>query len=1781
MKTDTLRALAAFIPFVAFIAFNVPAARAQEGYLAPPSPAGLLLWDRPDPGHFFETEISTAQGSLDEALDKAPIFQYSQERWNRARRAVETGTLPRGGPGELPPLEAIKVSTEAPSLPPPEVELPEYGTKLSVTGRKIIGFNFSSKRYLKEQETTSRPRSVNLFDINQQLQIRMQGKIGPKISVNVDYDDTKPDKQDISVIYQGDPQEMVQMAAFGDINLSLPSTEFVSYNKQLFGIRIDMKYKGAKFTFVGSRTKGKTKVKQFVGNTRFQGRDILDTQYMRRKYYDLTFGNIDRLPIKQGTEKVYLDNQRWGTVDNINIFDFTVDDLGIKTSSYTGRFKLLAPGVDYTVDYVRGILTFRNSLNQQDVVAVDFQNKVDTWLSQNPSSSVLVGGGTGNFKLIKTENDIYISSTSEFSELGWRREIKTYYSIGQTQIIRDDGRGNFTLKVQDLNRNDVGNSLNPVQAYPDTIEVDFEQGIFWLKKPFAAEDDSSIPDTQVYAPTPRSKRIIRVEYHYRFKTFMLEFNIVVHSETILIDGVKMTRNLDYFIDYDSGFITFYYEDRIRADSVIDITYDVSPFGGLGTSSLIGGRLSYDFGSHVSIGSTLLYETAAKTPTVPNITDLAKSLLVYEGDIQFKNIKLLPGLNSNWSAEVAQSKNNPNLNGFALIENMEGVKEQDSTSLDHNYWYIASNPGGVSAVPSAISWVSQDEKVLDINPNAQADASDEQQVLNVTYDFSVSPEVSIVYPFSDSGLDFSKKTVLELVIKGDGSNTMFNIHLGQINEDADGDGGHTCPNGRTVPETEDINCDGQLQGSEDIGWEYSVGETERYEAGNGRTDTEDLNHNGRLDSQGWEGGSFGYVPVTKFTDNDDSGAKKNTIDFTGWHTLQIPLNIASTETYKWAAIRQARISFKIGASTTGVIQIARIGIIGNTWDVKSGSGTISVVGVNNADNPGYTPIFSAGGEATQVFEDLYGSMSEQKERLNAQNLTEQSLAIEYDNITSNSTVYAYRSFPRAIDISQHKQFRFLLNNRTIDPGAEFFLRVGNENDYHEISIPLDASNAPGWKLYTIEQADLTGNEIPDVWLNASNYTVTISSKGKPNLQQVGMIIAGVRSTDAGPHSGTVWLNEIYVAKPRVLVGNARKIQGDFDIAGWARFGGKYRYVDRNFQTPVTVVSNQDNEQNSGYLDFSRIKFFPMSFNISRQITTTPNTRFTGENNLVDLLQQGKVTRYSGSAKGNFTMGALPRLGMGYSRDYTKYHLLTRHDDKNSYNGTLNYNIPLRVFFMPKTAAFDYSLSRIEVSFKSLDVLRTTGYYNSEGVTENYGVKLSFIPWKNSTFNPNYSLSEVRETKIDFSGYYQGLATAPSILKYQKSMNQTVGFNSNFRLLSWLNPGVNYTATIIENNNLNVTTVTVGNVSKYYDVGDIKTIFRNASGGVNLSLNVNQLLPKSRLWRSMTLSAAYQIQDGDSWENVENSFKSKTELWVRTPLKPGNDLSQRKNLTLRDTFNSTQRWKPLEAYGLGGRLNPLRSLSLTNNYNESIQRSETTGTKSRTESKSLPDLLVSMRQIETLLFVERWMSGTNTDFKYSRRTNKTVNVSLNTDTAFGSDLRFLFLKFLDTAFSYNAKTSQKKDLRLNEVTETAFHKDATIQGTFDMRKVRLTPKVDYSLDRTVLGTGITSRHVTVITPSLLIRADLELPRGIKLPLMKRPILLTNRIIWTTNATFAIKRSSTTIADNTNLLAVSTSVDYEIAKNLRITLNAALGRLWHKFLKQEDYISYQVGSTLTFQF
>ncbi|MEK9145837.1 MAG: hypothetical protein AAB339_09530, partial [Elusimicrobiota bacterium] len=338
--------------------------------------------------------------------------------------------------------------------------------------------------------------------------------------------------------------------------------------------------------------------------------------------------------------------------------------------------------------------------------------------------------------------------------------------------------------------------------------------------------------------------------------------------------------------------------------------------------------------------------------------------------------------------------------------------------------------------------------------------------DLAYDFTLAQttETSIVYSFSPTGIDLSQKNLLEVTLyQSEASNNEINFHLGGVNEDADGDG---------VLDTEDENKDNLLQPAEDIGFLYNppTPNSRRYGGGNGRIDSEDLNQNGKLDSADFTGGDFGYLNSASpnLYDVTDQ-TNKTTLNFSGWHTFQIPLNITQAEAPRWLAIKQLRLSVRrtAGGNSAGTIQFARVAVVGNSWlrgEAKDpatgavGGGSITIRAVNNVDNPEYTPIFRAGGDAQTVFNDLYGTTEELQRQSNSSNLSEQALEIRFGSLSAGTTVHTRRNFIRALDISQHRKFVFLLNGNT-DPlnsaqgDKVFFLRAGSEKDFFEIQVPI--------------------------------------------------------------------------------------------------------------------------------------------------------------------------------------------------------------------------------------------------------------------------------------------------------------------------------------------------------------------------------------------------------------------------------------------------------------------------------------------------------------------------------------------------------------------------------------------------------------------------------------------------------------------------------------------------------------------------------------------------------
>ncbi|MEK6544564.1 MAG: hypothetical protein AABZ44_09045, partial [Elusimicrobiota bacterium] len=1246
------------------------------------------------------------------------------------------------------PPDAAGLDLLTPKPKEPELEIPEWQGKVNIAGRKLIGLSVLSKKFINPAHPL-RPRSTpkNTFELKQELQLRVQGNVSDRVVVNVDYDDTKENKRDISIVYRGAPGEAVKEISFGDITLNLPQTQFTSYSKQLFGIKAEFDFKRARLMAVGSQSKGTFAIRKFSGQYQFESKDILDTAYIRRTYYNAAL-EASHLPLQSGSVIVYRDDRI--ATNDANAQQQNVGDYAVISSSTSGKFDILVAGIDYIVDYQRGIIRFTSEQALNSVIAIDYTSSAGTRLSSL---------GNGLPKIIKTDGDGALGGgdCASSGQTGCAREMKTFYSINRNKIARDDGTGNFLLKVLEKgSRKDATDTLNV--RYPNQIFVNFEAGTFELT--------TALPDPEIYQNAPISKYIFFAEYKFVLKTYMLQPNIVLQSEKVYQNGRLLQRDLDYYIDYDSGFISFTRPDTITPATEIEVTFEVAPFGNRLTETLIGARgeadLIKDFDflgvkfSKLSFGSSVLLQQAAKPASIPDARSLPSSYSIIELDAHLLDLKI-PGpipLTSNLHAEIARSVRNPNTFKKALIESMEGIKIEDAAALSSSLWLRGANPDGERSFYNAITLRDESFKIKDINPNFTE--NDSQQVLAIDYDLTASSQASIVYVFSQIGLDFSNKESLLVSLVGDTTTQAPDIsfQLGRVNEDSDSDG---------ALDSEDINSDGGLNFGEDIGWSYNDPNAAVNAIGpaNGRLDSEDLDRNGRLDTDDpFIGGKFGLLP----------GSSATAAAFTSWYTTSVPLGITPTNQTKWSGIKEIRITLTRRPETklTGTIRIARLSVTGSRWEraiitPASSSDTFRVTPINNVDDPQYTPLFIAGGEAQAIYDDLYTGSDQSNIAKVTQSRREQALRLSMINFESPAGQTAQGStrlaMNRTLDMQTHKVLAFFAHGPVapLPAGATFFFRVGSSADYYEYRLPLadtDFNNA--WHLIRLGLDDLNKDGLVDQVsvANHPEFGAEIVRVGNPNLASVSEIVTGVRlSSGIGPISQEIWIDDIILLEPRDKKGTARYVAADFDLPRWIKFGGAFKTYGQEFEGLGQGVLNQAFKSMSGFANINRLQFLPINLTAAKTETVTPSVIRTGPGNLVSSLSEGRVESLNVTANGSLdvpripgfrylpVIKSLPALSWNGGLSRTDNTDAGRKDETQNYGASTSWPQP---FGLKLINGMNAGYSRKNYILEFSKPLRLSGSDNLREFTDNYdaGLNLNLLKSRLS-IAPTYRLSKIRE------------------------------------------------------------------------------------------------------------------------------------------------------------------------------------------------------------------------------------------------------------------------------------------------------------------------------------------------------------------------------------------------------------------------------------------------------
>ena len=532
--------------------------------------------------------------------------------------------------------------------------------------------NLSGKLVNQDQElvrSSYREQEKTNFKFDQKQQLNVQGKVGERITVSLDQNSERDFdwENTIRVDYQGEEDDILQRLEMGNISLSLPSTEFVTFsgqNKGLFGVKALSKLGPVNITSIASLEKTKKQSQRYRGTSELTENQIQDYDYKKNLYFFIhewfRNGSSDTIeesgftlaipsyyPLINGLHQignVVVKNFELYKIDASNnpqadpgtAYINPNDTTQFPDKSKQGAFIKLDRGTDYSINEDLGFIRMQSSL-QNEIIAAHYQ-LVDRNTGQviiQIGEGVSIENQTLSLKMIKAQS-------SHPNHPVWDLMFKNVYSMGSTNIdaqsLEVNIIDNFSTPVSD--RTDSGSTFlnlfgldsfnqsgasspDEVIDYNNPNIVNLVTGEIHLPAllPFVANDvinggnDNStlsefLQQGKMYTTSNRteytgdSRFTINANYTNPKSTISLGFTLVEGSEEILSNGEKLERGTDYQIDYFSGIIML--TGNIDPNSDLEISYDKHDLVTFDRKIMVGSRAQIDFDEKSFLGLTALY-----------------------------------------------------------------------------------------------------------------------------------------------------------------------------------------------------------------------------------------------------------------------------------------------------------------------------------------------------------------------------------------------------------------------------------------------------------------------------------------------------------------------------------------------------------------------------------------------------------------------------------------------------------------------------------------------------------------------------------------------------------------------------------------------------------------------------------------------------------------------------------------------------------------------------------------------------------------------------------------------------------------------------------------------------------------------------------------------------------------------------------------------------------------------------------------------------------------------
>ncbi len=777
--------------------------------------------------------------------------------------------------------------------------------RITFSGRSQWNDNANSGVQSQSKFPSLNMEQISQFDITGTIGTKISVKVSQDNQRDI------PLANRLLLRYKGDDDDVLKTIEAGNTTLSLPNTQFVGYSAQiqgLFGLKAEAQLGNLTLTAIASQEKGSSESAVVSASGEENAKYIRDYNYATGRIFDLgypgEFGPRDSVV----TIYVYQQDSHTDDLGTVRNAKMMIDPTAPEVSSiYADAMQVKELDskyyeLIYGQDSLRSPIAIQFNSTQRKQLGVYMEIK-----KYGSNDTLKIGslvGDTISLKYLLPGSDVYVPEHPTW-QLMWRNcysvsknikiddiDVKVFKGLpdreGTTsaldyQEVNGESQGNYMqilgLDQYNNNRTDL---KSPDDLLDDRLEVyrqDWGLIIFPNREPF--NSDTTYEDETGNQTSPLKEKIDAIYYFDSDKDYLDESkyylqistksrssvirlgqaNVIEGSERVTLDGRVLQKGVDYSIQYDYGQVTLLSEEATDPNADVQIEYQYAPYMSMQKKTLLGMRAEYEYSKDLKLGSTILYKSDKAEDRKPRVGEETAEAMVMDFDVSFalypnfltKAVDALPLVSTEAdskiqvSAEVAQSRPNPNVDGVAYIDDFESAVERLSLGIPRTNWTMASTPliidsleeyEGEAYERGTIRWHNPPsvlrENVYQGDVAAGEGSLTPLRLIFRPHGFGYAEEVQDgdtvcvfdssratsswagIMRYFGSRVDAERVQLFEVRAKATGG--LLHFDFGQIDEDIDGDGSAN---------SEDVSYpqNGALDDGEDVGLDNAADEEE--------------------------------------------------------------------------------------------------------------------------------------------------------------------------------------------------------------------------------------------------------------------------------------------------------------------------------------------------------------------------------------------------------------------------------------------------------------------------------------------------------------------------------------------------------------------------------------------------------------------------------------------------------------------------------------------------------------------------------------------------------------------------------------------------------------------------------------------------------------------------------------------------------------------------------------------------------------------------------------------